>query len=162
MAHGRKSKSKRFDGYKEHIANELDSGLIVACSVTPANRPEEEGALPIAEDIAHQGLEIQELHIDRAYVNSPVVDKVFDSGGTVYAKPWGQRAARPGLFSKADFKLDLRAHTVTCPAGHVEQFEPDSTVHFDPEACGPCQLRSQCTSATSGRGRTVSIAADES
>jgi hypothetical protein len=38
MRHGRKSKSKRFDGYKEHIAADLDSDLIVACGVTPANR----------------------------------------------------------------------------------------------------------------------------
>jgi hypothetical protein len=43
MRHGRKSKSKRFDGYKEHIARDLDLPLIVACAVTPANRPEEEG-----------------------------------------------------------------------------------------------------------------------
>ena len=46
MRHGRKSKTKRFDGYKEHIARDLDLPLVVACSVTPANRPEEEGAAP--------------------------------------------------------------------------------------------------------------------
>jgi hypothetical protein len=51
MRHGRKSRSKRFDGYKEHIARDLDVPAIVACAVTPANRPEEEGAEPIAEDI---------------------------------------------------------------------------------------------------------------
>jgi hypothetical protein len=41
MRHGRKSKSKRFNGYKQHIAADLDTGLIAACAVTPANRPEE-------------------------------------------------------------------------------------------------------------------------
>ena len=45
MRHGRKSKSKRFNGYKQHIAADLDTGLIAACAVTPANRPEEE-AMP--------------------------------------------------------------------------------------------------------------------
>ena len=45
MRHGRKSRSKRFDGYKEHIARDLDFPAIVACAVTPANRPEEEGAI---------------------------------------------------------------------------------------------------------------------
>jgi hypothetical protein len=160
MRHGRKSKTKRFDGYKEHIARDLDLPLVVACSVTPANRPEEEGAAPIAKDIAAQGLTISELHIDRAYVNAPVVAETLSAGGRVFAKPWGARAGT-GLFTKRDFKLDLRAKTITCPAGEVETFEPGSTVEFDPEACGSCRLRADCTSAASGRGRSVSIAEDE-
>lgn len=161
MRHGRKSKSKRFDGYKEHIARDLDLPIVVACFVTPANRPEEEGAVPIRDDIRRQGFSIGELHIDRAYVNSPVVDDVLKEGGNVLAKPWGIRASTPGLFTKRDFKLDLRAKTITCPAGEVESFEPGSTVEFDPEACGACSQRANCTSAASGRGRTVSIAEDE-
>lgn len=161
MRHGRKSRSKRFDGYKEHIARDLDLPIIVACAVTPANRPEEEGAAPIAEDIESQGLHITELHIDRAYVNSPVVNDVLSAGGQVFAKPWGQRARNSDLFSKRDFKIDLRSKTITCPAGQVEAFEPGDTVQFDPEVCGACPLRSQCTQAASGRGRTVSIAEDE-
>lgn len=162
MRHGRKSRSKRFDGYKEHIARDLDFPAIVACAVTPANRPEEEGAAPMAEDIKRQRLRLVELHIDRAYVNSPVVDDVLAGGGIVFAKPWGQRARAPGMFSKLDFKIDLRAKTITCPAGEVEPFQPGDTVEFDPEACGACDLRAKCTQAASGRGRTVSIAADES
>lgn len=162
MRHGRKSRSKRFDGYKEHIARDLDFPAIVACAVTPANRPEEEGAAPMAEDIKRQRLRLVELHIDRAYVNSPVVDDVLAEGGIVFAKPWGQRARAPGMFSKLDFKIDLRSKTITCPAGEVEPFQPGDTVEFDPEACGACEVRAKCTQATSGRGRTVSIAADES
>jgi len=161
MRHGRKSKSKRFDGYKEHIARDLDLPIIVACSVTPANRPEEEGAVPIRDDIEHQGLSISELHIDRAYVHSPVVDDVLGAGGNVFSKPWGVRARGPDMFSKRDFKIDLRTNTITCPAGEVEVFEPGSSVEFDPEACGACPLRAKCTSAASGRGRTVSIGEDE-
>src|ERR1700678_925067 len=53
MRHGRKSKSKRFNGYKRHIAADLDSHLILACAITPANRPEEEPAPALREDIAH-------------------------------------------------------------------------------------------------------------
>lgn len=161
MRHGRKSRSKRFDGYKEHIARDLDLPLIAACAVTPANHPEEEGAAPIGEDIALQGLHVIELHIDRAYVNSPLVNEVLESGGKVLAKPWGVRARAPGMFTKRDFKIDMRAQTVTCPKGQIEPFEPGDTVEFDPEVCGACELRSKCTQAASGRGRTVSIAADE-
>lgn len=161
MRHGRKSKSKRFDGYKEHIARDLDLPLILACAVTPANRPEEEGAIPIRDDITAQGLELAELHIDRAYVNSPVVADVLKAKGKVFAKPWGVRAVRPGMFTKRDFKIDLRTGTITCPEGQVEPFEPGSTVEFDPETCGACPQRARCTTAASGRGRSVSIAEDE-
>jgi hypothetical protein len=161
MRHGRKSRSKRFDGYKEHVARDLDVPAIVACAVTPANRPEEEGAQPMLDDIERQGFTIDEAHVDRAYVNSPLVTATMANAGTVFAKPWAQRAQRPGLFSKADFRIDLRAETITCPAGQVEYFEPGSTVHFDPEVCGPCPLRGNCTQAATGKGRSVHIAADE-
>jgi hypothetical protein len=162
MRHGRKSRSKRFDGYKEHIARDLDVPAIVACAVTPANRPEEEGARPIADDIARQGFTLHEAHVDRAYVNSPVMSEILKRGGDVFAKPWALRPARPGLFSKADFTINLRNRTVTCPAGEVEAFEPGGdTVHFDPDACGACGLRASCTLASSGKGRSVSVAADE-
>src|SRR5690606_20108186 len=76
--------------------------------------------------IKRQGLNITELHIDRAYVTSPVVDEVMTSGGTIYAKPW-PHPNRPGLYPKDDFKLDLRRGTITCPAGQVEYFEPGKT-----------------------------------
>jgi hypothetical protein len=46
MRHGRKSKSKRFNGYKRHLVGCLDSGLILACAITPANRPKRKLQIP--------------------------------------------------------------------------------------------------------------------
>jgi Transposase domain (DUF772) len=40
MRHGRKSRSLLIDGYKRHVLRDLDSGLVVAVGVTPANVPE--------------------------------------------------------------------------------------------------------------------------
>ena len=40
MRHGRKSRSVRFYGYKRHVLKDLDSGLVRAVGVTPANAPE--------------------------------------------------------------------------------------------------------------------------
>ena len=159
MRHGRKSKSKRFNGYKEHLATDLDSKLIVACAVTPANRPEEEATPQLQEDMEHLGIDVGELAIDRAYVNSRLAAEVLSAGGEVIAKPW-RAQNRPDLFTKADFKLNLRDKTITCPAGQLEHFEPGDVVEFDPEVCGSCPLRSQCTHSASG-GRTVHIAEDE-
>lgn len=160
MRHGRKSKTKRFNGFKQHIASDLDSKLIVACAITPANRPEEEAAPELAAAVARQGLTIGELSVDRAYVNSELVEQVRASGGEILCKPWALRNST-NLFSKAEFKINIRDRTITCPAGEVEHFEPGETVEFDPEACGRCAMRGQCTKAASGRGRQVTIAEDE-
>ncbi len=161
MRHGRKSKSKRFNGYKQHIVTDLNSDLILACAVTPANRPEEESTPQLKEDLELQGAPIARLYVDRGYINSELVADVQREGGEIVCKPWHVRNTRPELFKKTDFNLNMRDMTITCPAGHVEAFEPGQVVEFDPEVCGPCPLRSKCTHSASGKGRTVSIAEDE-
>jgi transposase len=40
MRHGRKSRSVLVDGYKRHVLRDLDTGLVVAAGITPANAPE--------------------------------------------------------------------------------------------------------------------------
>lgn len=159
MRHGRKSKTKRFNGYKRHIATDLDSGLILSGAITPANRPEDEATPCLAADIAKQGLKIGALYIDRGYVKSGLVDEVLGSGGEVVCRPWIAR--NKGAFPKTAFKINLRNQTITCPAGEVEPFELGSVTEFDPEACDHCALRARCTTATLGTGRSINIAEDE-
>jgi hypothetical protein len=161
MRHGRKSKSKRFNGYKQHVSTHLDAGLVLACAVTPANRPEEEATPTLAADMARMGFVADELQVDRAYINSALAEQVDRAGGTVVSKPWKGANAKSGMFGKRDFKINVRDHTITCPAGEVEPFEPGQVVHFDPEACGVCPLRAHCTHAASGRGRSVTMGHDE-
>ena len=55
MRHGRKSRSVRVDGYKCHVLHDLDTGLIRAVSVTPANAPEASVTEAISADLTHQG-----------------------------------------------------------------------------------------------------------
>lgn len=159
MRHGRKSKAKLFNGYKRHIATDLDTDLIVACAVTPANRPEAEAAPALKADIERHERRIGELACDRGYIASPVVSEVIAEGGEVVCKPWVPRNGK--LFAKSEFKINLREMTVTCPGGEVERIDLGADVEFDAEACASCSLRAQCTTAVSGRGRTVTIADDE-
>lgn len=161
MRHGRKSKSKRFNGYKEHVASDLDTQLIMAVTVTPANEPEEQAAPVLKRAVEKQGSTIGSLHIDRGYINSFAVDQVQAQHGEILCKPWGGRNKDPMLFGKRDFAIDMRAKTIKCPAGQVERFEQGEVVEFDPEACGACEIRAQCTKSSSGKGRTVSIAETE-
>jgi hypothetical protein len=159
MRHGRKSKSQRFNGFKRHIASDLDSGAIVACHVLPANRPEEE-ALPLLKaDIEAQGLRIATLFIDRGYVASPAVDEVIGVGGNVVCRPWVARNGK--LFAKSAFRIDLRAKTITCPGDQTESLRLGRTVEFPAEQCAACALRERCTDADIEHGRTVSISENE-
>jgi hypothetical protein len=159
MRHGRKSKSQRIDGYKRHIATDLDSDLILACALTPANRPEAEAVPSLEADLAAQGLQVDELQVDQAYVNSTMAQDIRARGGRVLCRP---RVTNNGeLFRKEDFTLDLAQMTLTCPAGHHKPIQLGKTVAFDPPLCRDCLLRPRCTDASLDRGRTVSIAADE-
>lgn len=159
MRHGRKSKSKRIDGYKRHVATDLKSTAILACSVTPANRPEHEAFPELKSDIDAQGIRFAEAHFDRGYMGSPTVVELAAEGAQILCKPWKTRNG--DLFSKDDFSLNLRSKTITCPAGRTEPIELGKTVQFDPTGCDACRLRGQCTTARLGNGRTVSIQNDE-
>lgn len=159
MRHGRKSKSKRFNGYKRHIALDLDTGLILAAALLAANRPEAEAAPALKADIELTKRRIAEAHIDRGYIASPIVAELLADGGVVICKPWVPRNGK--LFTKGDFKINLREMTITCPAGEVERMDLGADVEFDAAACDRCPLRAQCTSAKPGTGRSVTIAGDE-
>jgi hypothetical protein len=159
MRHGRKSKSKRFNGFKRHIATDLDRGLIVACAITPANRPEAEAMPSLTTDLARQGLAVDQLVIDRGYINSTLVDDVLRRRGKIVCKPWRSQNGRQ--FPKSAFALHLRDRTITCPQGQVQPFAFDTVVEFDPTVCDRCAVRSQCTRAAFGHGRSVTIAANE-
>ena len=158
MRHGRKTKTKSFNGYKRHLALDLDTLLVLAVTVLPANRPEEEAAPSLVEDISAQGLTIGSLYIDRGYINASVVDEVLSRRGTVICRPWVARNGK--LFSKSDFRLNMRDRTITCPAGEVQPIILGAQVEFPAATCVACPMRAQCTDAKE-RGRCVSIADNE-
>jgi hypothetical protein len=159
MRHGRKSKSKRFNGFKRHIAADVDSGLILACATTPANRPEEEAMPALQRDLERQALTVEHLVIDRGYINSVLVDEVLRRRGKIVCKPWKSHNGQ--LFPKSAFPLNLRDRTITCPNGQVQPFIFGTIVEFDPDVCDHCALRVQCTTAELGNGRSVAIAENE-
>jgi Transposase DDE domain/Transposase domain (DUF772) len=156
MRHGRKSRSQRVDGYKRHVLRDLDSGLVRAVGITPANVPEAVVTDDILADLKHQGVELSEVHIDRAYLSSPLVR---DRGQEldVYCKAWSVRNA--DRFPKTAFLLDFEAQTIRCPNEVTIPFHVGGVVHFPEEDCQVCPLRERCT--TSAHGRSVSIHPDE-
>jgi len=156
MRHGRKSRSVRVDGYKRHVLHDLDSGLIRAVGITPANAPEASVTEAISEDLDRQGACLEELHIDRAYLSSHLVRERSDDL-KVFCKTWPVRQGKQ--FHKQAFVLDWERQTIQCPAKQEMPFVPGGVVHFPKETCAQCPLQTQCT--TSSRGRSVSIHPDE-
>lgn len=157
MRHGRKSRSQRFDGYKRHVLKDLDTDLIRAVGLTPANVPEAWISDAISNDLMAQEVELKELHIDRGYLNSKLVRK-RKPDLAIYCKAWPVRN-RGGRFSKTAFTLDWEQKTITCPNQVTMTFEVGSKVQFPSFSCQNCPLKQRCT--TSKRGRSVSIHPEE-
>ena len=158
MRHGRKSRSTRFDGYKRHVLRDLDTGLVRAVGLTPANAPEASVTESIVGDLSRQPYgELGELHIDRAYLSSSLV-RERPAQLEVYCKAW--RVSNGDLFPKTEFLLDWERGLMRCPAGVSMPFEVGGVVRFPKKACASCPLRERCTKSKSG-GRSVSVHPDE-
>jgi IS5 family transposase len=156
MRHGRKSRSVRVDGYKRHVVHDLDSGLVRAVGITPANAPEASVTEAIKTDLAAQQALLAELHIDRAYRSHTLV-RERSADLVIYCKAWPVRNGP--RFLKTAFELDWERQRIRCPNQQEMPFEPGGTVHFPTEVCAACPLRERCTS--SPHGRRVSIHPDE-
>jgi transposase len=147
MRHGRKSRHQRFDGYKLHAAaTNTAEPLITAVEIAPAS--EQDG--PQAKALIDQQTEErrpERLLGDTAYGTGPVRAELAERDVEVLA-PVPEGAVKEGRLGKRDFKIDLEAGTVTCPAGHSAPIrtEPSGArrASFPRAACGACPLRSRC------------------
>ena len=156
MRHGRKNRSKRFDGYKRHILKDLDRGMVRAVGITMANLAEASVSEAISLDLEHQKSKLRELYIDRAYLSSSLV-KNREPELTIYCKAW--RVSNGNKFAKSAFVLDWESQTITCPNQVSVSFREGGKVQFPKASCLNCPVRQKCT--TSKKGRSVSIHPDE-
>lgn len=140
MRHGRKSKTKLFNGYKRHVA--VVDRLIVATAVEPANVSEFVPAARLLRVVRTYGT-IQTIDIDRGYLASPVIATLHAAGTVINSRPWV--STNRGHFTKDDFRIDARRLRVTCPAGRVATATNSRTAKFSPSDCRCCSLKSKCT-----------------
>jgi transposase len=159
MRHGRKSASKRFDGYKAAVAVDTDEPLIVAVDVLAGNAPDAEDALELIEQAeANTGCVVDETMGDCAYGSGETRQAFAEAGRTIVAKV--PAASNQGCFPKTAFVLDLDATSATCPAGQTTQdFKANPAgggqFRFAPAVCAACPLRAQCVRGRGGR--TVAV-----
>jgi len=176
--HGHKTSSRKFDGYKGHIAIDPDSEIITATAVTAGNVGDAVPTEELLHDVltsepqAPQGDESThdsqasatsptpsgtEVYGDASYGTADLVERLDACGiaANVKVQP---PAARKGKFSQDDFPIDLQTETARCPAGALVPIRRsrDGAGHATfGSSCEGCSLRSQCTD--SKRGRTLHI-----
>jgi hypothetical protein len=159
MRHGRKSRSRVINGFKNHIAVDVETGLTLAASVRPANEREHMVEEHIRADVERHG-EVAELHIDRGYLSSRWASELHSQGRPVYSRPWvNKRATR---FTKADFRFDFERRTASCPGGettHIREAKKSGKEHvtFPSSTCRQCPIREQCIPREYTRGRTITL-----
>ena len=155
--HGRTSSAKTFNGFKEHLALDLDSNVTREVVVCPANHPEHEAVELLAEEL-EQGAGLFQLDIDLGDMASPQMAQWAAQGVHILARPWPQSGP---LFPKDDFTLDFPHGTVTCPSGQIIPMVPGKDAQCPASACDACPVRAQCPTARPGHGRSLTIREDE-
>jgi hypothetical protein len=149
MRHGRKSQTKRIDGYKRHIA--VAQRMVLCTAVEPANLPEHTPTPRLIDGARRHG-NIAVLDIDRGYLPSPTVARLHRDGVTINCRPYTLNYT--GLFTKEQFRIDLRNRRVTCPAGETTNIFPSGSAWFSVESCTSCPLKPKCTK---GAFRSITI-----
>lgn len=154
MRHGRKSAHQRFDGYKIHAAATGDGRLISAVEVSPGGDRDgaHAGALIDSQSADHRP---RRLLGDTAY-GDQLTRADLDGRQVDVLAPVPER--RPGgeRLGKRDFRIDLDAGTVRCPAGQVAPISRPGTsgvrrATFRRSGCAGCDLALRCQNAEGRR-----------
>jgi hypothetical protein len=147
------------------VAVDPDSEVICAAEVSPATSgdavvaPTLLGDLAAGEGDRGRGQAARAVvYGDSAYGTGAHLAWLHQQGCTPMVK--AQLPTAPGgRFAKDQFRIDLQAQTVTCPARVIVAIRParrggGGRARFG-AACSVCPLRQACT--TSARGRVVAI-----
>jgi hypothetical protein len=154
--HGRKSKSKTFNGFKVHVLGDVVSGLIAAVTVTAGNRHDGSVAHRLIRRAKHLHAAIDVVLGDTAYGGATLCHRVSRelSVKLTAPPPPVTTPTRPNAFRREDFALDFKAHTATCPAGVTTDdrlwvWSNDHRCHtsafrWPRQSCNSCHLRQRC------------------
>ena len=158
--HGHKTAAHGFDGYKAHVGIDPDTEVICTAEVSAATSGDASVAPTLLGDLTPgEGDQAAQAAVygDSAYGTGANLTWLDDHGFTPMVKT--QLPTAPGgRFAKDQFRIDLAAGTVTCPARVTVAIRParrgGGRARFGP-ACSVCPLRQACTSSV--RGRVVAV-----
>ncbi len=167
--HGRKSKSRTFNGFKLHLVGDVVSGLITALAVTPGNQHDNRPAHRLIRRASEVVDGIEQVLGDTAYGAARLCRVVRGCLGIdLLAPPPPPRKPTVDRYAKADFHVDFKERTVTCPNGvrsvrttHVRVEIGVAERHsWSRDECDGCPLKTKCL-AKGRRTRTLLLHPDE-
>ncbi len=158
--HGRKSKSRRFDGFKVHLLGDLVSGVIASVTVTPGNKHDGAPAHRLirrAKDL-HEQIEL--VLADTAYGGAALRHVVRATTDVRLLAPPPPTPIKKGMLGRRDIKLDFEANTATCANGVMAPkrtliWSAEHNVHvlkfkWPNKTCVDCPLRGACRGKQKG------------
>ena len=149
---GHKTPTKKFFGYKTHIAMS-DDRIITGIEVTDGARPDGLQLPRLIENSKKNGVTVKEVIGDMAYVSDENLAVCEEQEVTLYARTNSAVAAAANADLEEGFGYSKDAHMLQCPAGHlatrVENRKADNgntyaRYCFSAKACKKCPLRDQC------------------
>ncbi len=170
--HGHKSHGRSFTGHKAAVAVDVESQLITAVDVIPANESDGQSAARLVESTeANTGWEVEQVIGDTAYGSMATREELGEReviAPTV--KPRGRRS-----IPKDEFDIDIARDLVVCPEGHETTDwtwdwyrssggKPNVRTKrfaFAKEICSACPRRRECYTEKRKGGRTIMLHPDE-
>jgi hypothetical protein len=165
--HGRKSKSKRFNGFKLHVLGDVVSGVIASLAVTPGDAHDSRPAPRVIRRAKALFTDIRQVLGDTAYGAAELRVEVRRLEGVqLMAPPPAAHGRATDKLTKNEFDIDFRSMTAVCPNGqesaealpavYSTSGETRSTtrLYWEREQCSGCPLAERCPTTTrGGRGR---------
>ena len=169
MRHGRKSASRRFNGFKASVSTELSSELILDIADVPATGSDGAHLMPTIERVeTHAGVTVERAIADGAYASGDnrALCANYPGHPIDLISPLSQ--PHDPEVHKSAFQIDLEAQTATCPQSHTvtgkprrdKQGRPILEFAFARSDCEACPLFERCVRSKSA-GRTVRSHAHE-
>jgi hypothetical protein len=163
MRHGRKSSSRRVDGYKAHVLTDHGTELVLGVTVTPANDPDGPEAAGLVAQ-ADAGVPVREVLGDTAFGDGDTREAVEAAGATVTAKDaapghhWSLHQERLRDRPRGPVgDLPGRHTTTTTGIGQDHKGRRVTVLKFADDLCRDCPLRAACTIAAHGRWVTLNF-----
>lgn len=165
MRHGRKSASRRFDGFKNSVSTDVESELILDIKDVPA--PGSDGAhlMPMIGRVeTHAGVTVERVIADGAYGSGDNRAACADYPDHSIDLVSPIRRPHDPEIHKSAFEIDLEHERATCPQGQTatgkrrKDREGEEVLRFvfDRSICEECPLFDRCVrSKRAGRSVTT-------
>ena len=167
----RTKRSTHWTGYCVHLTETCDDdfpNLITNVATAPATIADVEMTFEIHESLAARDLLPLEHYFDAAYNSAEqlvYMPKLYGTSIIAPVLPDVSRQARAQTgYDLAHFAIDWQQQQAICPQGQVstqwsEKLDSDGrgkiNVFFSRQQCQDCPVRAECTTAKSGRGRSL-------